>query len=328
MHQITLLDKTSKAQVNQFLDLLLSSFKGDLEYFKWKHNIDETYHIEEYTFCVFENDICIATTQVIVHDMIVSGKTHRFGLLCDGATHKDYRRLGLFEKLLSHINTFCVQKHVDFVYSTGNEKSRKALIKLGFQDFFTSLRASKRLRFNHPILNMYNLALNIFGNISSPKFDNIKPLSIADYSNFSADSRANIKISFDKNVDYLTWRLDETSGTYDVYGSFDSTDKVTGVMVLKTLDNRIYIVDLLASNPEDIDSLLKFATAVALKNKAIQKINTSHNNFKVYKSHLVSNKYKLFDDSSVTLIYILNSDFKLANLDLENMHYMRIDKNE
>lgn len=328
MHQITLLDKTSKAQVNQFLDLLLSSFKGDLEYFKWKHNIDETYHIEEYTFCVFENDTCIATTQVIVHNMVVSGKTHRFGLLCDGATHKDYRRLGLFEKLLSHINAFCVQKNVDFVYSTGNEKSRKALIKLGFQDFFISLRASKRLRFNHPILKMYNLALNIFGSISSPKFDSIKPLSIADYSNFSDDSRPNIKISFDKNVDYLTWRLDETSGTYDVYGSFDSTDEITGVMVLKTVDNRIYIVDLLASNPKDIDSLLKFATAVALKNKAIQKINTSHNNFKAYKRHLVSNKYKLFDDSSVTLIFILNSDFKLANLDLENMHYMRIDKNE
>ncbi|MGS2725200.1 GNAT family N-acetyltransferase [Psychroserpens sp. BH13MA-6] len=328
MYQVTLLDKTSKDQVDQCLDLLLTSFKGDLDYFKWKHDLEGQYHLEEYTFCIFHDQLCIATTQVIVHQMFVSGHTHRFGLLCDGATHKDYRRLGLFEKLLSHINQFSQQHNIDFVYSTGNKKSRKALFKLGFEDFFTTLKASKRIRYNHPLLKLYNLTKLAIVGLSLPKTHAVKPITLDDYAKYYAQHKGDIEISFDKNSNYLKWRLDETTGTYHVYGVFNDADIVNGVVVLKITDNRLYIMDLLASNSKDIDSLLTYVDAVAINHKAIHKINASHNNFAAYKNELISHKYDMSHQDNSALIYITNPDFKLSNLYLENMHYMRIDKNE
>ena len=327
-HIIQLLDKSSNKDVSLLLELLQNSFNKSTEYYEWKHNLKNDYEIEEYTFCVFQDHLCIATTQVIVHQMIVSGRTHRFGLLCDGATHKDYRRLGLFEKLLSHINQFSKQNNIDFVYSTGNQKSRKALFKLGFEDFFTTLKASKTIRYNHPLLELYNIAKTAYARFSLPKMDAVKPITLSDYANYTAQHKNDIEISFDKNSDYLKWRLNETTGTYQVYGVFNTVDIISGVVVLKIMDNRLYVMDLLASNSKAIDSLLTHIDIIAIKHKAIQKINASHNNFAAYKKILVSHNYKLSHQDNSALIYITNPDFNLSNLYLDKMHYMRIDKNE
>ncbi|MBC3845174.1 GNAT family N-acetyltransferase [Winogradskyella echinorum] len=329
MYQITLLDKTSITQINQCLDLLDRSFGKGLDYYRWKHNVNGDYSIEEYTFCIFKDDLCIATTQVIINEMFILKKPYRFGILCDGATHKDYRRLGLFEKLLSHINTFCSQKDVTFVYSTGNAKSRNALLKLGFEDFFSSYKATKRVRYTHTAMKGYNFLLTVFGKLVVKQNNDIREVSIEEYSTFFAAQKNKFDITCEKSQEYLKWRLDETTGTYSVFGSFDKNKKLQAVLVLKKSKNGFYIVDAIyKENMLYLNQLLKYTYSLAMLNKNIIKINSIHNNFKGIKKVFQNNNYKITKSDSSTLLYVLNSDFKIPYNQLENMHYMRIDKNE
>ncbi|RED47059.1 acetyltransferase (GNAT) family protein [Winogradskyella eximia] len=329
MHQVTLLDKTSKTEVNQCLDLLEGSFGKGLDYYQWKHNVTQEYGIEEYTFCVFNDNLCIATLQIIVNEMIIMGKPCRFALLSDGATHNDYRRLGLFEKLLSHVNEFCTSRDVSFIYGTGNDKSRKAFYKLGFEDFFSSTKASKRIRYNHPLMKGYNLFLNVFGKLAIKQKDNIKEIAIEDYAKFYTNQKNKYAITCEKSQAYLKWRLDDTTGSYKIYGAFDAHKKIQAVMVVKRSNNMLYIVDAIYNQEmKYLNQLLKYTSDLATLNKNIIKINSIHNNFKGIKKMLEDNNYKISKAGSSTLLYIINTDFKIPYSELENMHYMRIDKNE
>lgn len=329
MYQVTLLDKTSKPQVKQFLELLLNSFTKKQDYYNWKHNLDNQFKIEEYTFCIFQDNLCIATTQVIINKIVVSGVTYRFGILCDGATHVDYRRLGLFEKLLSHINEFCIDIDVAFVYSTGNEKSRKALLKLGFVDFFSTQKASKKIRYNHPALKVYKYTLNKFKQLALKSFPNIKVITIVDYVKFAYIQEQNHTISYKKSEAYLKWRLEEPTGKYKIYGAFDAQDVLSGVIVLKKSKDLLYIVDVLYTNEINfLNQLIQFVSGLAIKDKNITKINSIHNNFKSIKEGFLKNNFKITKEGSSALLYTLQPNFKIAQADIEDMHYMRIDKNE
>jgi hypothetical protein len=329
MYKVTLLDKSNKLQVSQCLDLLKQSFNKSLDYYNWKHNINENFQIEEYTFCIFHNNLCIATTQVIVSQMNKSNALIRYGLLCDGATHKDYRRLGLFEKLLSHINVFCANKEVTFVNGTGNEKSRKAFLKLGFEDFFTTVKASKKVRYNHPLLKIYNILLNNFGNFKTSKFDNIKSISIAQYANFNEIQNQKYNIYFEKTEDYLKWRLQEPGFNYSMYGAFDDDQNIQALMVLKTAKDLIYIVDVMYKDDiKYLNQLIKYCSSLAIKDTSIFKINSIHNNFKSMKDIFVQNKFNLTSEGTSTLLFKMEPTFNISPLEVDNMHYMRIDKNE
>lgn len=329
MYQVTLLNKNSEAEVKELLSLLQISFNNDLDYYLWKHNLNEKLKIEEYTFCVFHNELCIATTQVIINEIIISRKKHRFGLLCDGATHKDYRRLGLFEKLLSHINEFCSKKAVDFVYSTGNEKSRKALLKLGFKDFFTTLKASKRIRYTHPTLKLYNAGFDILSSLRRNKYHDVREISIKEYVSFYESHKDNYSITFRKTVAYLEWRLKETSGSYTIYAVTDSSNSIKAIVVLKSAGQTLQIVDFMHGEDFNyVNRLVSFASYLASKNKSVVRIICSHNNFKGLKESFESNNFKISQEGSNTLIYVLNPEFKIPYAEMNNMQYMRIDKNE
>ena len=329
MYPVKLLDKASKVEVSQCLDLLSTSFKRSLDYFHWKHNLNEDFEIEEYTFCIFKDNLCIATLQVVIHQMIISNKSYRFALLSDGATHNDYRRLGLFEKLLSHVNEFCAVRDVSFIYGTGNDKSRKAFYKLGFKDFFTSMKASKRVRYNHPMMKAYNLVLNSFGRLTVKKNSNIKKISIKEYAAFSYSQKNKNAVIFEKTEYYLNWRLAETTGSYKIFGIFDTQNALQAVLVLKISKGLFYIVDAIYNEGvEYLNQLLKYTSGLAILNKDISKINCSHNNFLDSKEVFESNKFKISKANSSTLLYVLNKDFIIPDSELNTMHYMRIDKNE
>ena len=77
-----------------------------------------------------------------------------------------------------------------------------------------------------------------------------------------------------------------------------------------------------------LNQLLKHISDLAILNKNIIKINSVHNDFKGIKKAFQNNNYKISKSDSSTLLYILNSDFKIPHSELKNMHYMRIDKNE
>lgn len=329
MYPVKLLDKSSKVEVSQCLDLLNISFKGSLDYFHWKHNLNEAFEVEEYTFCIFKDNLCIATLQVIIHQMINSGKIKRFALLSDGATHGDYRRLGLFEKLLCHTNEFCANINVSFIYGSGNNKSRKAFYKLGFVDFFSTQKATKKIRYNHPVLKIYNYILNRFSQLTSKTFPNIKAITIEEYVLF-ANNQENIhSISYKKTEVYLKWRLAEPTGAYKIYGAFDAYAILSGVIVVKKSKDLLYIVDALHNNEISfLNQLLQFVTGIAIKDKNITRINSIHNNFKSIKEIFINNKFVITEEGSSALLYPLQPNFKIAQSDLDGMHYMRIDKNE
>jgi len=329
MYPVKLLDKSSKVEVSQSLDLLKTSFKGSIDYFHWKHNLNENFEVEEYTFCIFKDNLCIATLQVVIHQMIKSNKSYRFALLSDGATHNDYRRLGLFEKLLSHVNQFCANKNVSFVYGSGNNKSRKAFYKLGFVDFFSTQKATKKIRYNHPALKIYNFTLNKFRQLSLKSFPNIKTITVVDYVNFAHKYEQNHSISYKKTEAYLKWRLAEPTGAYKIYGAFDAHDILSGIIVVKKSKNLLYIVDALFNNEINyLNQLMQFVSGLAIKDKNITRINSIHNNFKSIKEVFINNKFMITEEGASALLYSLHPNFKIAQSDLDSMHYMRIDKNE
>lgn len=329
MYPVKLLDKASKVEVSQCLDLLNTSFKGSLDYFHWKHNLNEDFEIEEYTFCIFKDNLCIATLQVVIHHMLVLGSVKRFALLSDGATHRDYRRLGLFEKLLSHVNEFCANKNVSFIYGSGNKKSRKAFYKLGFVDFFSTQKATKKIRYNHPALKFYNYVLNGYRQLTHKTFSNIKAITIEDYVLFANSQENRHSISYKKTEAYLNWRLADPTGEYKIYGAFDTHDILSGIIVVKNSKDLLYIVDALFNNEINyLNQLMQFVSGLAIKDKNITRINSIHNNFKRIQEVFIKNKFIVTEEGASALLCPLSPNFKIAQSDLDGMHYMRIDKNE
>ncbi len=330
MYNVKLLDKSSETEIQSVLDLLQTSFNKGYEYYHWKHNIEQSENIEEYTFCIFDNTICISTLQIIINEMVINGKVYRTALLADGATHKDYRRLGLFEKLLKHISVFCIQSNIAFYYGTGNSKSRKAFIKLGFDDFFYAYKAVKKIKYNHKLTGVYNFFIKKITNLKLPQNLNVEKITINEYCFFLKKENTKPKIFFCKSQEYMSWRLAETTGDYYIYGAFDSNKSIKGVMVIKYEKDKLFIVDLICAenSNEYADKMLKYATKLVVSDSSLYKINCTHNNFGELTPVFVANGYKISESTSSAMIHIIDLSFKVPEEINHRMHYMRIDKNE
>ncbi|WP_104736309.1 GNAT family N-acetyltransferase [Hanstruepera ponticola] len=331
---IQLLDKSSKKEVSMFLELLQSNFSKSTEYYRWKHNLDKEYEVEEYTFCIYDKKLCVATIQMIVNKIVVSGKDLRFALLCDGATHKDYRRYGIFERMLNKCVSHSKTIDVSFVYSTGNEKSRRALMKLGYQDFFSTFKAQKRIRFGHNLLKPINIVNSIIYKIKGLKINgsktSVKEIDLVDYHAFINSNKGKFDIYFDKSLSHLKWRLDKPEGEYTILGTYDEDQVLRAATVLQLSTSKIYIVDFLFTkgHSHHMNKLLQYIVDLAWRNKGVKHINVIRNNFDETKSVFNENGFNLSQHNIKTLLKYVGENKLFLDSDLKNMHYMRIDKNE
>ncbi|MFI1771041.1 GNAT family N-acetyltransferase [Thalassobellus citreus] len=331
MYNIELLNKQSNEDVKLLLNLLQENFNKSIDYYVWKHNLNQDLQVEEYTFCVFHDNLCIASLQLIINTITVSGKIIRFGLLADGATHKNYRRFGLFEKLLNHCKDFSSKINVYFFIGSGNEKSRKAFLKLEYQDFFSTVMLKKKIRYNISILKPLN-RVNCFFFLLKFKREEycVEEISSHTYIDFIKINQKSFKFFFNKPPSHLEWRLKKTDGKNVIYGFFDKQKKLQAVAIVQFTSNMIYIKDILSTglNTNHLDKLIKYIIKQAWLNENITRINCNINDFNSVNVAFQKNGLKLIRDTNNVLIKIVNKNFSFKEEELENMHYMRIDKNE
>jgi len=306
---------------------LTSNFNLSESYFTWKHNLKNSYLIEEKTFCIFFEKKCIASLQIIISEISINNKVYKFGLISDAVTHDSYRKLGLFEKLLNYSYDYFKAKDFIFFIASGNKKSRKVMLKLNYINFFGGIIARKRIRYSRILANPFIL-VNFY--LRSTKLNKkIIEINKEQYIEFINNNQSLSELHFLKSKPYMDWRLKKPIGVYKSL-AINENGILKAVFIVQINRDLIYLKHFFIINDEVkyLDEILKYVDYLAIKDKRVKKIKVLHNNFKGYKEIFNKNNYNLYKDKNFILLKYLKSDFHINQSQINTLNYMKIDKNE
>ena len=232
----------------RLVDLWKQVFKKDrsVEYWQWRFNA-----------CAFgkgvvmlgldgENIVSAYSTNRMMlklGDEIVPA-VHGF----DGYTHIDYRKHGIFTKLLGKLMEEYAVEGVKFMYGYPNTNSYPIHIKMDWK--------------GHGLIDTWEKDLELTNWTPSPDFETIEIFDER-VDKLWKDAKSTIKIGIVRNKDYLNWRyIDNPSAKYHKT-ILTKNGKIVGMLVLKTYheENEItgHIIDALAINNEIFQQLVDYA---------------------------------------------------------------------
>jgi hypothetical protein len=318
-------------------DCLEVSFKMDYDYFVWKHINDEYSREKRITFCVYDNEKCAATLQIIINSIHIGAYLHSFALIVDGATSPDYRGKGLYNKLLDYVIIYLKNSNIDFMLAFGNNISRIPLEKyFDFQTFSPMYAAFRKIESNNklhlPVVIARKWSFKIAEKFKSKKL-RIESIGLKVFLEFFEKSRENYAVSFDRFENDFNWRLQKPDADYTIYGAFDDTKTLVGASIFnsvitdKTLviDDFIYINENLKSDV--LKEILFFAKGLAYSKK--YKSIKYNSNVCIEEMNLFkSNGFTISTTAKHVVIRTINTDFSWDLNLADKMHFTRIDKFE
>lgn len=313
------------------------SFKMDYDYFVWKHINDDFSREKRITFCIYDNELCAATLQIIINSIHIGDSKHSFALIVDGATLPDYRGKGLYNKLLEHVINYLKSNGIDFMLAFGNNISRIPLEKyFEFQTFSPMYAAFRKIESSNkmhlPVVLARKWSFKIEQKFKSQKL-RVESIKLIEFLDFFEKSRKNYTVSFDRFENDFKWRLQKPDADYTIYGVFDENKRIIGATIINSvhIDRTIVVDDFIYLN-ENVKSLvlkelLFFAKSLAYSKK--YKSIKYNSNVCIEEMNLFkSNGFTISTTAKHVLIRTINTDFKW-DLNLSNkMHYTRIDKFE
>jgi hypothetical protein len=318
-------------------DCLEVSFKMDYDYFVWKHVNEEFSREKRITFCVYNNDNCAATLQIIINSIHIGSNQHSFALIVDGATSPDYRGKGLYNKLLEHVINYLKKNEIDFMLAFGNNISRIPLEKyFEFQTFSPMYAAFRKIESNNllhlPVVIARKWSFKISEKFKNKKF-RIESIGLNVFLEFFEKSRENYAVSFDRLECDFNWRLQKPDADYTIYGVFDENKTIIGATIINSIhtDRTIVIDDFVYLNEKIKSAVLKeilFLAKSLAYSKKYKSIKYNSNVCVEEMNLFQSNGFTISTSAKDVLIRTINKDFKW-DLNLSNkMHYTRIDKFE
>lgn len=327
-YTINKLNKKSPKQTKALIYLLNEAFDKSPEYFEWKHNLSEAYEIEEYSYCIFHENKCIATLQAIVDGFHCNGTNYRYALIADGVTDGGYRRLGLFEKLIEYALEDLKDYKVEFILGFGNKISRQTLVKkLGYRDFSQMFNARFKIRFNG-IASVINPINQFFFRLKYSL--NKTPVIVLDTNSY-LDNYNHLVSNFDtyffKDRRSLEWRISKPGSNFKAFGA-TSKEVCEALALVNFLGDLLYIEDFIfkKGTPESAQRLISYIKSEAYKIGAVNRILFSHSSDENFQRLFSGEGFKVtISDKSV--LYKPSSE-SILQPNIEDLHFTRIHKNE
>lgn len=318
---------------NELFSLLSNNFNKTHKYYEWKQCSNAKYSIEKYTYCFFDEGKCIATLLMIVDNFHHKGKKFRYALMADGATHKDYRRMGLFESLLNNAILYLADEKVEFVLGTGNKTSRKTFIKkLNYRDFTIMFKARYKVRYKYSLLNIISFTKKMLINIK-PVNRKLQVVDI-DYKSYF-DYNQKLLTQFDSyfyhELNGFLWRVNKPRSNYKYKALFDENSDLIAISLINYLEDHLYIEDFVFKQEKELYArhLIRYIQKEAFGLSGINRILFSHNLNERLQNVFEKEGFKIkIGNNSVLYKLIPGSTIQLEKLDVNKLHFARIHKNE
>lgn len=157
-----------------------------------------------------KNDSVIGMEPIVPMKLIIDQNVITSYLSCNSIVHPDYRKKGIFSKLLSLILDKSLRNEISCVYSVPNERSFNAFIRGGFTEIAKLPLLVKPLRFSKYFDEPLRSIIRPFDSIwKINNYSNIEPFT--DRYNTDFDSLANkvskrVSIIQKRDKEFLQWR--------------------------------------------------------------------------------------------------------------------------
>ena len=266
-----------KADKDQILDLTRKIF-GDVEiskpdFFDWQY-----LHNPEGEAIVItardddEKNSIIGVESILPMNIIIDQKIVKVSLSCNSYVHPDYRRKGIFSKLISIVQEESVRKDILCIYGVSNDNSFNSFVKKGSYEISNLPILFRPLRLSNYFSFPLGTILRLFDNIwKIKKSVNPNVIQFSDYFDESFEILAKkasqrIPIIKQRTKEFLNWRyknhptreyktfvLKENSilGGYIITRKTNVNGKSVGVIVDLLVDSD--------TNPKQIRDLIQIA---------------------------------------------------------------------
>ena len=276
--------KNSELENQGILDLIENAYGTselkDPKYFNWQYN-ENPQGNAIIVLCLDEEkeNFVIGQESIIPSVLNIDKNQIKASFSLNTIVHTNYRRRGIFSKLVNALPDFAMKEGIVSVYGVPNSNSHKAFLKEGWKEI-------GQLPFLVRILNpsnYFNNALKIFLRPISYfyKIKNLDKIGVEKYEgNFvefdqlTSNLPKRIRVSQNRNHRYLQWRYhDHPTRKYDTYIIRKESEIIGYIITRKTkfkgkpigviLD---FVTDGKQKNEKEFVNLAKFAL-LELQNK-------------------------------------------------------------
>jgi len=269
---------TNSEKENQEMLELIDNAYGDVEiknilYINWQYNENpQGKSVIVLCFDHDKNDIIIGQESVISSELNLDNKCIKSSITLNSIVNSNYRRRGIFSKLLNALPALALKEGIVSAYGVPNTNSHKTFLKEGWKEI-TKLPLLIRL------LTPSNYFGNTVKNFVRP-FDFFYKIKIVekfhiehykgnfiDFDNLTSKLTKRILISQNRNNQYLKWRYaDHPTRKYDTYVVRKKSEiigyiitrntKFKGKQIGVILD---FVTDGESNHVEEFVNLVKFA---------------------------------------------------------------------
>jgi len=223
----------------------------------------------------------IGQEPIIPSELNLGRKRVKSSISLNSIVHPNYRRRGIFSKLVKALPDLALKEGIGSVYGVPNSTSHKAFLKEGWKEI-------TRLPLLVRILNPSNYFNNNFKIFFKPldffyKINSVERFRIQAYTgnfrefeNLTSKLPKRISISQTRNHSYLNWRYnDHPTRKYNTYLIRKESEIICYIITRETKFNgkRIgvildFVTDGESNNEEEFTNLVKFAL-LELQNKGV-----------------------------------------------------------
>jgi predicted N-acetyltransferase YhbS len=263
-----------KDDKDQILDLTRKIF-GDVEisksdFFDWQYLRNP--EGEAIVITARDDDKIVGVESILPMNIIVDQKIVKASLSCNSYVHPNYRKKGIFSKLISIVQEESMKKDISCIYGVANDNSFDSFIKKGSHEISNMPILFRPLRLSNYFSFPLNSILRPFDNIWKIK-KNVNP-NITQFNDYFDESfeilvkkaSQNIPIIKQRTKEFLNWRYkDHPTREYKTFVLNENSILGGYIIIRKTNVNGKsigIIVDFLVdpdTNPKKIRDLVQIA---------------------------------------------------------------------
>ena len=234
--------KNSEAENQGILDLIKNTYgkseATDRKYFNWQYNENPQGKAVVVLCFDDEKNLIIGNEAIIASDLNIDNVGVKASISLNSAIHTEYRRKGIFSKLVSELPDLAMKEGITSAYGVPNPNSHKAFLKLGWKEI---TQLPLLVRFLNPS-NYFSNAMKIFFKPISffYRIKNLEKLGIEKYNGdffefdqLTSELSKRFKVTQNRNHKYLQWRYnDHPSRKYDIY-IIRKESKIIGYIIVR-----------------------------------------------------------------------------------------------